>query len=110
MVKNSYVELEEHGLELLAPYEKGFEYLGYIVSSNRIDTIVSSICHIGRGNVADMIKNKEIMLNYEYLKDGSYKLKVDDVFSIKRVGKFVYNGVIKTTKSNHMIIEIKKYL
>ena len=50
------------------------------------------------------------MLNYEYLKDGSYKLKVDDVFSIKRVGKFVYNGVIKTTKSNHMIIEIKKYL
>ena len=57
-----------------------------------------------------MIKNKEIMLNYEYLKDGSYKLKVDDVFSIKRVGKFVYNGVIKTTKSNHMIIEIKKYL
>ena len=110
MVKNSYVELEEHGLELLAPYEKGFEYLGYIVSSNRIDTIVSSICHIGRGNVSDMIKNKEIMLNYEYLKDGSYKLKVDDVFSIKRVGKFVYNGVIKTTKSNHMIIEIKKYL
>ena len=110
MVKNSRIELEEVDLECLANYKKGFEYLGYIVSSNRIDTIVSSICHIGRSNVSDMIKNKEIILNYEYLKDGSYKLKVDDVFSIKRVGKFVYNGVIKTTKSNHMIIEIKKYL
>ena len=80
------------------------------VASNRIDTIVSSICHIGRSNVASMIKNKEIVLNYDYLKDGSYKLKDNDVFSIKRVGKFVYSGVLKYTKSNHMIIEIKKYL
>ena len=110
MVKNSRIELEEVDLECLANYEKGFEYLGYIVSSNRIDTIVSSICHIGRSNVSSMIKNKEIMLNYDYLKDGSYKLKENDVFSIKRVGKFVYSGVLKYTKSNHMIIEIKKYL
>lgn len=110
MVKNSRIELEEVDLECLANYEKGFEYLDYIVSSNRIDTIVSSICHIGRSNVSSMIKNKEIMLNYDYLKDGSYKLKENDVFSIKRVGKFVYNGILKYTKSNHMIIEIKKYL
>ena len=110
MVKNSRIELEEVDLECLLNYEKGFEYLGFIVSSNRIDTIVSSICHIGRSNVASMIKNKEIMLNYDYLKDGSYKLKDNDIFSIKRVGKFVYSGVLKYTKSNHMIIEIKKYL
>ena len=110
MVKNSYIELEQIDLDYLVQYERNYETFEIIVSSNRIDTVVSSICHISRSNISDMIKNKEIMLNYAYLKDGSYKLKENDVFSIKRVGKFVYNGVLKNTKSNHYIIEIKKYL
>lgn len=57
-----------------------------------------------------MIKNKEIMLNYDYLKNTSYKLKNDDIFSIKKIGKFKYNGIIKNTKSNNLIIEILKYI
>ena len=110
MVKNSYIELEQIDLEYLVQYERNYETFEIIVSSNRIDTVISSICHTGRSSISDMIKNKEIILNYDYLKDGSYKLKENDVFSIKRVGKFVYNGVLKNTKSNHYIIEIKKYL
>ena len=110
MVKNSYIELEQIDLECLVDFERKYETFEIIVSSNRIDTVISSICHTGRSSISDMIKNKEIILNYDYLKDGSYKLKENDVFSIKRVGKFVYNGVLKTTKSIHYIIEIKKYL
>lgn len=109
-VKNSYIELEELDLNYLASYERDFEYLNFIVSSNRIDTVVSSLCRTGRSNINDMIKNKEIMLNYDYLKNSSYKLKEKDVFSIKRVGKFIYNGILKTTKSNNFVIEIKKYI
>ena len=86
------------------------EKMELIVSSNRIDTVVSNICHIGRNNISDMIKKKEILLNYEFLKDSSYKLKDDDTFSIKRIGKFKYNGILKNTKSNHLIIEILKYI
>ena len=110
MVKNSYIELEQIDLECLVDFERNYETFEIIVSSNRIDTVISTICHTGRSSISDMIKNKEIILNYDYLKDGSYKLKENDVFSIKRVGKFVYNGVLKNTKSNHYIIEIKKYL
>ena len=110
MVKNSYIELEQIDLECLVDFERNYETFEIIVSSNRIDTVVSTICHTGRSSISDMIKNKEIILNYDYLKDSSYKLKENDVFSIKRVGKFVYSGIIKTTKSNHYIIEIKKYL
>ncbi len=57
-----------------------------------------------------MIKKREILLNYDFLKNSSYKLKDNDIFSIKRIGKFKYNGVIKNTKSNHLIIEILKYI
>ena len=110
MVRNTSVELIELDINTLKDYERSYEKLEFIVSSNRIDTIVSSICHIGRNNILDMIKKKEIILNYDFLKDNSYKLKDGDIFSIKRIGKFKYNGIIKNTKSNHLVVEILKYL
>lgn len=110
MVKDSYIELELLDVDYLKDYERNYEKYEFIVSSNRIDTVVSNICHCGRNNIGEMIKKKEIMLNYDFLKDSSYKLRENDIFSIKRVGKFKYNGVLKNTKSKHLIIEVLKYL
>lgn len=110
MVRNAKVELEKIDIDYLKDYERSYETLEFIVSSERIDTVVSSICHTGRSNINDMIKKKEIMLNYDYLKNADYKLKNGDVFSIKRVGKFKYNGVLKSTKSDHVIVEVLKYI
>lgn len=108
-VRNSYIELECIDIKILENYERDYEKLEFIVSSNRVDTVISSILHTSRGNIDDYIKKKEIILNYDYLKNESYKLKDGDTFSIKRVGKFKYNGIIKNTKSNHLIVEILKY-
>ena len=110
MVKNAHIELKELDINYLNDYERSYEKLEFIVSSNRIDTVISSIIHTGRSNINDYIKKKEILLNYDYLKDNSYKLKEGDTFSIRKIGKFKYNGIIKNTKSNHIIIEILKYL
>ena len=57
-----------------------------------------------------MIKKKEIILNYDFLKNRSYKLKENDTFSIKGIGKFKYIGILRQTKSNHFVIKILKYL
>lgn len=110
MVKDTYIELVELDINYLKNYERKYEKLQFIVSSNRIDTIVSAICHIGRNNIKTMQKNKEIMLNHEFLKDISYKLKDGDIFSIKRVGKFKYMGIVKNTKSNNIIVSVNKYI
>ena len=110
MVRNSSVELELLDIDYLKDYERSYEELELIVSSNRIDTVISSICRCGRNNIGEMIKKKEIMLNYDFLKDSSYKLRDNDIFSIKRIGKFKYIGVLKNTKSNHLIIKVLKYL
>jgi len=110
MVRNSSVELEQIPIETLENYERSYESFEMIVSSNRIDTIISSICHTGRSTISDMIQKKEILLNYDYLKDSSYKLKENDTFSIKRVGKYKYVGILKYTKSNHIIVQLLKYI
>jgi len=110
MVHNTSIELEEIPIDTFKDYERCYEAIHLNVSSNRIDTIVSSICHISRSNIPIMIRKKEIMLNYDYLKDSSYKLKENDTFSIKRIGKFKYRGILKSTKSSHYIVEVFKYI
>lgn len=110
IVKNSHIELKELDIDFLKDYERSYEKIELIVSSTRIDTVISSICHTNRNNITDMIKKREILLNHDFLKNSSYKLKDNDTFSIKRVGKYKYNGIIKNTKSNHFIIEVLKYL
>lgn len=109
MIRNSHVELEELTQDYLNDYCREYESIELIVSSNRIDTVISSIVHTGRNKIDDYIKKKEILLNYDYLKNTSYKLREGDTFSIKRIGKFKYKGILKNTKSNHLIIEILKY-
>ncbi len=110
MVRNSKIELREIPIDTFKDYERHYEEEIYIVSSNRIDTVISSIIHTGRGTISDKIKKKEIILNYDFLKSVSYKLREGDTFSIKKIGKFKYNGIIKNTKSNNLIISIYKYL
>lgn len=109
MVKNNHIELVELDIDYLSDYHRSYEELKFIVSSNRIDTVISNICHTGRNNINLMIKKKEIMLNYDFLKDSSYKLKDNDIFSIKIIGKFKYNGILKNTKSGNVIVSIYKY-
>lgn len=110
MVKNSRIELREISIDTFKDYERSYEEEIHIVSSNRVDTVISSIIHTGRNNINDKIKKKEIILNYDFLKSISYKLRDGDTFSIKKIGKFKYNGIIKNTKSNNLIISIYKYL
>lgn len=50
------------------------------------------------------------MLNYDYLVNPDYKLKEDDIFSIKRIGKYKFVGVIKNTKKDKLIVEVCKYI
>lgn len=109
MIRNSHIYLEELSKDYLYDYCREFERLELIVSSNRVDTVISSLIHTGRSNISNLIKKKEILLNYDFLKDNSYKLRKEDTFSIRGIGKFKYNGELKRTKGNHIIIEIFKY-
>jgi RNA-binding protein YlmH len=51
-----------------------------------------------------------IILNYSLLKDGSINLKENDIFSIRKYGKYKFNKIIKNTKKDNIIIEYYKYI
>lgn len=45
-----------------------------------------------------------------FLEPNDDKVKEEDIFSIRKYGKFKYIGKVKQTKKNNYIVKIYKYL
>lgn len=109
-IKNTSIELEEKDLNTLNNHYQKYIESTIIVSSLRIDTIIARITNNNRKNIIDKIKDKEIFINYELLTKSSYLLKENDIFSIRKFGKYKFIGIEKTTKKNNYIIKYLKYV
>ena len=110
MVGNKKVSLEEVDLSVLDNYERKYEEKEIIVSSLRIDNIISGIINTSRKVALDKIKNKEVIVNYDVMNKNSYILKENDIFSIRRYGKYKFVGIVKSTKRNNFIVSYLKYI
>ena len=110
MVGNKKVSLEEVDLSVLDNYERKYEEKEIIVSSLRIDNIISGIINTSRKVALDKIKNKEVIVNYDVMNKNSYILKENDIFSIRRYGKYKFVGIVKSTKKNNFIVRYLKYI
>ena len=110
IIGNKKVVLEEVSLDVLKDYERKYEEKEMIVSSLRIDGIVSSIINSSRSKALEKIKNKEVIVNYEVMSKNSYLLKENDIFSIRRYGKYKFAGIVKSTKKDNYIVKYLKYV
>lgn len=81
-----------------------------LVSSMRIDTIVSKITNTNRLKVNSMIKDNMILVNYNVVKSSSLIIKNNDILSIRKYGKYIIKDIIGTTKKNNLVLEIEKYI
>ena len=110
LIGKTKVSLKEIDLKDLENYERKYEEYNIVVSSLRIDTVIAKIIKTNRNNVISKIKNNDIILNYEILNKGTYILKENDIFSIRRCGKYKYLGIIKDTKKGNIVIKYLKYI
>ena len=108
-IKNSKIKLIEEDLNISDNFEQEYIIKEYIVSSLRIDNIVSSITNESRNQVLDKFKYKEVILNYDENIKPTRVLKEDDIFSIRKYGKYKFSKILKNTKKGGYIIEIKVY-
>lgn len=109
-IGNNKVEIQERNIETLNNYEKSYLEDNIIVSSLRIDNCISTIIGTSRNKINELIKDKQVLLNYDILTNNSYILKENDVFSIRKYGKYQFKKVIKTTKKDSLLIDYIKYI
>ena len=110
MVASHYIKLKEVSLDILNDYHRSYETIELITSSMRIDNIISKLIGISRDSIKEKFYNEEIIINYEPCHKINYLLKENDIFSIRKYGKYRYIGIIKNTKKGNFIIKINKYI
>ena len=109
-IRNSKVDLIERNPYYLKDYKQEYEECIIIVPSIRVDVIVSKIINSSRSNALEKIKNGDIYLNYELLTKPTYMLKENDIFSIRKYGKYKFLGEINKTKKGSLVVKYLKYV
>lgn len=80
-----------------------------MVSSLRIDGIVSKITNLSRGKAQSSVEQGKVLIDYTVIKDKSYELKGEERITIRGYGKFILGNIIGNSKSGKIKVIIKKY-
>ncbi|MGN1371006.1 MAG: YlmH/Sll1252 family protein [Candidatus Coprovivens sp.] len=108
-IKNNKIDLIEEDILLTEKFKQEYISKQFIVTSLRIDNVISTITNNSRNQILDKFINKEILLNYEEDIKPTRTLKENDIFSIRKYGKYKFSKVVKTTKKGGFIIEVLIY-
>ena len=109
-VGNVYIKLEEVDVDYLNNFKREYERIELIVSSLRIDTVISRLIRCNRDLIFDKVKDKDKFVNDVCITKTNGLLKLGDVFSIKRFGNFKFREILGNTKKDYYIIVIDKFV
>ena len=87
MIKNVPVTLEK--VETIELKKERFQNFTVLLTSMRLDHVVSKIMNTSRSIASDKIKLGEVIVNYQVVKKQDFILKIGDILSIRSVGKFI---------------------
>lgn len=79
-----------------------------IVSSYRLDTIISDVCCLSREKAKQYISLKNVKINGVINTNPDYIVKIDDLISIHRFGRIILKEEIKKTKKDKYVLSILK--
>lgn len=89
--------------------EQALDLQTYILSSMRLDNVVSSICKISREKAKKLIQQEMVKLDYVTIEDGSKICNNDCDISIRGFGRFHLMETKQTTKKGNVVVNIAKY-
>ena len=82
------------------------ENLEIIVSSERLDVIVSAIYKMSRSQVLPIFHTEKVFVNGIVKTSPSATLNMGDKVSVRGFGRFIYNGVLRHTKKDRLVISV----
>ena len=103
------VKIDVVDIELISNYHYDYEEMNILVSSLRIDNVVSTLTNNSRNSVEELFKEKFVFINYLPVSKRTYILKENDIIGIRRNGKYRFDSIVKVTNKEKFIIKIYKY-
>lgn len=103
------IELERINIHDVHYKEQEHNLLHINCSSMRLDNIVKHITSKSREIASDIIKSKNVKINWQVIDKVSYLVEEGDVVSISKYGRFKISKFMGQTKSGKFKVEIKHY-
>lgn len=82
------------------------ENIELIVSSERLDVIVASVYNLSRSKVLPYFEHERVFVNGKAEQRASTVADIGDKISVRGFGRFIYNGVLRRTKKDRLVISI----
>ncbi|MBQ8210844.1 MAG: hypothetical protein IJZ35_09715 [Clostridia bacterium] len=86
-----------------------FDNTEHIVSSERIDVLISAVYNLSRNSSQSLINSEKVFCDGRAVSSTSFIPKVGQIISVRGMGRFIFDGVLRTTKKNKLVISVKKY-
>ena len=86
-----------------------YEKLETVVSSERIDAVLSKVLHMSRSQSVLLFQEKKIFVNAKLCENTTYQLKKGDIVAVRGFGKMIYEGIAYETKKEKLCVRLKKY-
>ena len=90
--------------------EFDFEDLSLVISSNRLDCIVSALTNLSRTKSMEIIQSGKVLVDYRTIKDKDRAIVDETIITIRGYGKFKYAGQSGVTGSGRMRVAFKKFV
>lgn len=105
-VSSNKINLEEYDGELPKDEHK---IQNIIVTSMRLDNIVSSVFNVSREKAKEAIINEEVSYNFETKLKVDQKVSFNSYLSMRKKGKVIIKEAIKKTRKDHLVLEIEYF-
>lgn len=110
MIGNHSIKLKDVSLSSIENYTRNYEEIKLIVTSLRIDTVISRLIGSSRESIKKKFLDDEIILNYEPCHKIEHTLIPNDIFSIRHNGKYRFGEILGKSKKKNYIIKCYKYI
>jgi len=86
-IKNANISLIEKPLSDLYEEEQHWVESDKVVSSLRLDGVLSGIYNMSRKDTANFLKKKQVKVNFKLVDNGTFELVEGDLISVRRKGR-----------------------
>ncbi len=104
-IKTKIINLQDYNIPKPKTEEKNI-----IISSLRLDAVLSGAFNIARGKVSDYIKGEKAFINFVISTSGSKNVKPNDIITLRGVGRIKVLNVVGKTKKDRIVLNIAKYI
>jgi RNA-binding protein YlmH len=79
------------------------------VASVRLDAILSIAFPLSRSKLVGYIEGGKVFVNGKLIVNNGYRLKEQDIISVRGMGRIIYDGVLSETRKGRYLVRIFKY-